>query len=426
MAEKKTSSPMRSPSARSGGGASSPSTPGTPGVSNDELLNSLQSRAQVFNQLWQAVEKVQGDSISIATWKAKLKELEDAKAVNKKLSNELKSATSRNAELITHNAALMASREDMNRELGLRDGRIEGLSEQLKVVREEIAVAQTAHAQALEKEQRAKALTAGELRDKVAELLSAQGHITELASELQSLKTELLRSKEISRINSEGIANELKASKEHVKALEADKASISQHLWNVTDEIKKLAKRLETAELQASERADQLSGARGELADLQASSAAKIGELEREVNRLRNRNEELSDEAAKLRRWKDQNQQDQDAQTAALRKELQDMSARVRTFEEERSGMEKRTVAAEEALAAAVAQHKIDVEENALKLSDERTAHRELRQKMEGELATQNARNGELLEQISSIETQREKQAEMIDELRAQAVSKSA
>ena len=79
--------------------------------------------------------------------------------------------------------------------------------------------------------------------------------------------------------------------------------------------------------------------------------------------------------------------------------------------------MEKRTVAAEEALAAAVAQHKIDVEENALKLSDERTAHRELRQKMEGELATQNARNGELLEQISSIETQREKQAEMIDEL---------
>ena len=204
--------------------------------------------------------------------------------------------------------------------------------------------------------------------------------------------------------------------------MEADKASISQHLWNVTDEIKKLAKRLETAELQASERADQLSGARGELADLQASSAAKIGELEREVNRLRGRSEELSDEAAKLRRWKDQNQQDQDAQTAALRKELQDMSARVRTFGGG-SGMEKRTVAAEEALAAAVAQHKIDVEENALKLSDERTAHRELRQKMEGELATQNARNGELLEQISSIETQREKQAEMIDELRAQAVS---
>ena len=402
---------------------STPGTPGTPGVSNDELLNSLQSRAQVFNQLWQAVEKVQGDSISIATWKAKLKELEDAKAVNKKLSNELKQATGRNAELITHNAALMSGREDMNRELGLREGRIEGLGEQLRSMREEIAVAHATHAQALEKEQRAKALTAGELRDKVAELLSAQGHITEMASELQSLKTELLRSKEISRINSEGIANELKASKEHVKALEADKASISQHLWNVTDEIKKLAKRLEQAEMLASERADHLATARGELADLQASSAATRGELEREVERLRNRNEELADETAKLRRWKEQNLQDQDAQTRALRKELQDMSARVRTYEEERDGMNKRTKAAEEALAAAVAQHKIDVEENALKLSDERTAHRELRQKMEAEIGTQNARNGELLEQLAAAETQREQQATVLDELRNQAVA---
>ena len=77
-----------------------PGTPGTPdnanGVSNDDLLDHLQSRAQVFNQLWQAVEKVQGDSISVATWKAKLKELDDAKLIivelEVRLGKEVRSA----------------------------------------------------------------------------------------------------------------------------------------------------------------------------------------------------------------------------------------------------------------------------------------------------------------------------------------------
>ena len=77
-----------------------PGTPGTPdnanGVSNDDLLDHLQRRAQVFNQLWQAVEKVQGDSISVATWKAKLKELDDAKLIivelEVRLGKEVRSA----------------------------------------------------------------------------------------------------------------------------------------------------------------------------------------------------------------------------------------------------------------------------------------------------------------------------------------------
>ena len=81
-----SASPLRA----EGSASEAPGTPGTPtngegSASNDELLDHLQSRAQVFNQLWQAVEKVQGDSISISTWKAKLKELDDAKAVSKDL-----------------------------------------------------------------------------------------------------------------------------------------------------------------------------------------------------------------------------------------------------------------------------------------------------------------------------------------------------
>ena len=90
------SSPTRAQKLASEGSANDSSAPSSPGMkdqSNTELLNSLQNRAQVFNQPWEAVEKVQGDSISIATWKAKLKELEDAKSANKKLSNELKSIT---------------------------------------------------------------------------------------------------------------------------------------------------------------------------------------------------------------------------------------------------------------------------------------------------------------------------------------------
>ena len=71
----------------------------------------------------------------------------------------------------------MASREDLNRELGLRDGRIEGLGAQLAQVREEVQAANLAHQAALGKEQRARALTASELRDKVAALLSSQGNV---------------------------------------------------------------------------------------------------------------------------------------------------------------------------------------------------------------------------------------------------------
>ena len=67
-------------------------------------------------------------------------------------------------------------------------------------------------------------------RDKVAALLSSQGQVTELVSELQSLKTELLRSKEVSRINSEGVRNELKAAQDHVKALEASLNDLKEKL----------------------------------------------------------------------------------------------------------------------------------------------------------------------------------------------------
>ena len=282
-------SPSRNSNATESTAVDSPGGPST--QSNKELLSSLQNRAQVFNQLWQAVEKVQGESISIATWKAKLKELEDAKNANKKLSNELKNATGRNAELITHNAALMASREELNRELGLRDGRIEGLGAQLSHARDENASAQLQHQDALGKEQRAKALTASELRDKIAANLSCRGQITELISESQSLKTELLRSKEVSRINTEGIRADLKAAQEHVVALETDKASISKHLWNVTDEIKKMSVRLNKAEALGVERLSHLEDTRGQLTALQESSAQTEAEMKRDVDRLRNRND---------------------------------------------------------------------------------------------------------------------------------------
>ena len=427
MAEKKSSdaaaaAASKTPGSPGGSGVlpGSPSTPG--GVSNDELLNSLQSRAQVFNQLWQAVEKVQGESISIATWKAKLKELEDAKLANRKLASELKSATGRNAELITHNAALMASREDLNRELGLRDGRIEGLGAQLAQVREEIQAANLAHQAALGKEQRARALTASELRDKVAALLSSQGQVTELVSELQSLKTELLRSKEVSRINSEGVRNELKAAQDHVKALEADKASISQHLWNVTDEIKKLAARLEQAETLAQQRLAHLEEARASLTDLQQSSAAREGELSRDVARLRDRNEELSDEVGKLRREKDLWQENGDAQQKALRAEIEAIQGKMRAYEEERTSLVRRADAAEAERARVAEALGAEVAEAQLKLSDERTAHREIRKKMEGEMVAMGERNAALEETVAELEAARAQQARLLDELRARGV----
>ena len=415
------SSPTRAQKLASEGSANDSSAPSSPGMkdqSNTELLNSLQNRAQVFNQLWEAVEKVQGDSISIATWKAKLKELEDAKSANKKLSNELKNATGRNAELITHNAALMASREELNREMGLRDGRIEGLGGQLSAARDEMQTNIHKHADKLEKEQRARALTASELRDKIAANLHAQGQITELVSESQSLKTELLRSKEVSRINTEGIRSELHAAKEHVVALEQDKASISQHLWNVTDEIKKMASRLEKAEILNLERLEHLKETRQQLQSLQESSAQTEAGLTRDVDRLRTRNEELSDELSSLRRLKDQWEQDQDAQTRALRDELQTLHTKLREQETERSSLIGRAERAEKDLKETKESLTSEADEARLKLSDERTAHRELRKKMEEELKS--ARNEIIVLErtIAGLEEARINQGETLDSQR--------
>ena len=387
--------------------------------SNTELLSSLQNRAQVFNQLWQAVEKVQGESISIATWKAKLKELEDAKNANKKLSNELKNSSGRNAELITHNAALMASREELNRELGLREGRIEGLGSQLATARDEIATASNNHQNELGKEQRAKALTAAELRDKIAEVLNCRGQITELVSEMQSLKTELLRSKEISRINTEGIRSELVAAKEHVIALEIDKKSISSHLWNVTDEIKKLAIRNEKAELLSQERLEHLETTRLKFTTLQTETIQKESEYKHDINKLRSRNEELSDELRNLRRQKDQWELDSDQQTIALRNELGNLQVQLNKYEKERKGLMHRTEKAETNLIETTKKCNIESDQNKLKLSDERTAHRELRKKMENELNLQRNEIQTLNKQLIELEAARSNQAMTLDELRA-------
>jgi chromosome segregation ATPase len=414
----KVSSPLRQATDTSNTTIDSPGGPSS--QTNKELLSSLQNRAQVFNQLWQAVEKVQGESISIATWKAKLKELEDAKSATKKLANELKNATGRNAELITHNAALMASREELNRELGLRDGRIEGLGAQLSQAREDMAENTSKHDMAIGKEQRARALTASELRDKIAENLSAQGHITELVSETQSLKTELLRAKEMSRINMEGLKADFKAAKDHVVALEEDKASISKHLWNVTDEIKKMAGRLDAAESLSAERLTHLEEARAHLTSLQETSAQTEAELTRDVTRLRNRNEELMEELSMLRRQKDQWEQDSDASTNALRSELEKLHVQLRVYEQERSGYKTRMDKAEQSVADIQQRSAVQVEEYKLKLSDERTAHRELRTKMEEQLNEGKAQVVALNAALQEMQDARNGQAVTLGELRTQ------
>eukprot|EP00944_MAST-04C_sp_MAST-4C-sp1_P000871 g871.t1 len=118
-----------------------PGTPGTPdkgGVSNDELLDHLQSRAQVFNQLWQAVEKVQGDSISVATWKAKLKELDDAKAVGKKLKKELQAVSAKNSELTTVNSALLTSEKELKNDIKVRESRLKAAHAQVAELGKEV------------------------------------------------------------------------------------------------------------------------------------------------------------------------------------------------------------------------------------------------------------------------------------------------
>ena len=70
------------------------------GESHEGLIDNLQRKNDLMSQLFAAVKEAQKDDISVETWKAKIRELEAARASNKALTAELAQAKQREAALL--------------------------------------------------------------------------------------------------------------------------------------------------------------------------------------------------------------------------------------------------------------------------------------------------------------------------------------
>ena len=133
------------------------------------------------------------------TWKAKLQELEDAKKVNVKLSEDLKATTTRAAELTTTVATLQSGKERLEKSVRTKDDQLKTARERISHVSEELEKQKASFQTTLERSKREKKALSQRHEEKIQELLSVQGQVGELVKEVQALKTELIRSKEVSK-----------------------------------------------------------------------------------------------------------------------------------------------------------------------------------------------------------------------------------
>ena len=412
------------PGARAGG-ASTPGTPGTPGtpnadgsVSNDELLDHLHSRAQVFNQLWQAVEKVQGDSISISTWKAKLKELDDAKAVSRKLKNELQASSAKNSELVTSNAELNRVQEELRAGVKTRDSRLKAAHGQISDLGKQVEDVRLGWQKSESKVKRELSALKERHGEKIEEITSAQEQIKQLVKEMQQLKMELLRTKEVSRIETEAMNNELAASRANITALEADKDKISAHLWNVTDEIKKLATQLGESELLRENAEKQSKEYSESLNKLTVSSKNEIESLNKALASLRSKYDVNLAALSSLRTKHDEEVSAMGVGTKELRDNLQQVRKELADALESNKGLKTENKDTAEALQELQTSTGATISDLRDELSNERAAHRALLNKLEKDLIDARKELQINDHDKSRIELQLEDRNRMIEELR--------
>ena len=382
-----------SPSRAEGNASEAPGTPGTPtsgevSASNDELLDHLQSRAQVFNQLWQAVEKVQGDSISISTWKAKLKELDDAKAVSKKLKKELQAVSAKNSELVTVNAGYRTNVEELKTDIKTRDSRLIAAHAQIEDLGKEVEDVRLAWQRSESKVKRDLEALTMRHQEKLDEVNHAHEQVSQLVKELQQLKMELLRTKEVGRIESEALGQELEAARANVVALEADKDKISAHLWNVTDEIKKLANQLGESEKLKDHYEKESQEQAAALVKLKNSSKVEIKQLNDNLGHLRLKYDETLSTLSALRTQHEEEMKAHDLGAGELRKNLkllQTELSNTKDSEKKHKDLSKKTA---EELSGLKTSTSEEIARLKADLENERAANRAVLDKMEADLAS--------------------------------------
>ena len=94
------------------------------GESHEGLIDNLQRKNDLMSQLFAAVKEAQKDDISVETWKAKIRELEAARASNKALTAELAQAKQREAALLAQNEGLTSQHGVVAAQLATRDGQV--------------------------------------------------------------------------------------------------------------------------------------------------------------------------------------------------------------------------------------------------------------------------------------------------------------
>ena len=405
-----------------------PGTPGTPdnanGVSNDDLLDHLQSRAQVFNQLWQAVEKVQGDSISVATWKAKLKELDDAKAVSKKLKKELQAVSAKNSELTTINAALLTTEKELNNDIKVRESRLKAAHEQVAELGKEVEDVRLEWQKSESKVKREHNALKERHAEKIEEIESAQENIKTLVRELQSLKTELLRTKEVGRIESEAMQNELDAANANIVALNTDKDKISAHLWNVTDEIKKLADQLSNSETLREHAEKELKTTKDAFGKLKKSATKEITTLNDKYNELKAKYDDNLSTLSELRTKHEQDMEATNLGAKELRENLKKLRSELSTTKESEKKLKDELEVVQNELNNVKETTANDVNKLKQELSDERVANRALSEKLEKDLSDARKELQSSDHEKSRLQIQLEDRNRLLEEMRGKLQQK--
>ena len=215
----------------------------------------------------------------------------------------------------------------------------------------------------------------------------------------------------------------MKAARAHVTALEKDKAKISQHLWNVTDEIKKLSQKLDESELKNRALTTSLEEARKKLHAAEAATGTELEELRKNIARLQGRNDELQLDLRSERRERASAEEKHAADQAAIRAELEGVQQEANAAKTELS---KIRPALEDALRKIELLEKDGAEEAArlaIELKDERTAHRELRRRMGDDAAEMKTQLATAESKIEGLQEQLAEKSREIDALKAAVTS---
>ena len=284
---------------------SSSAHPETPQVDEDPFLRSLERKQVLFQQLWKGIAQLQHESgDSVHAWKAKLREIKELKNENADLSNQLSGFRKSVAEF-KNRAHEMQEERDKSAHLTKR--MMAELQETRLLTSKELEKAQRLKVQA---EKRSHALgsqlenLSQQLEGAKRDLYELQSTSSRLTSENKSLKDDVVAITSHADDERKRLTKLVTSLQTEVADIRAQKDDASRHLWNVSDDVKKVKEKLEQTEI----------ANRGLLAELEKANAKRekaakkakkhsdtLGEqLEDERKRFEKAQEELKNKNANL------------------------------------------------------------------------------------------------------------------------------